>query len=123
MDNLDKADLLLTLVEAHLEGLLSDDEFVESVGLMEKAAGDIKAKHPGILDLPEGAFSSWSVDKLVRKMISLAKSKGKGAVSRAVNNIARWQSKRAPELAAKARSVMAALKKSKKWQNIPSKSK
>ena len=76
-------------------------------------ASKIKAKNPGITDLPDGAWKEWSVGKLVSHFKTQAKEDGKQAISRAVNNIARWNKKKDPSLSKKAKSVMEKL--SKAW--------
>jgi len=76
---------------------------------------DIKAKNPGIMEMPEGAWDRWSVKKLVAHFTTMGKKKGKPETARAIMNIERWNKNRDPALSAKARSVMNVLKKSSGW--------
>jgi hypothetical protein len=78
----------------------------------------VKSKHPGITELPDGAWDEWGVKDLVSHFIKIAKSKGKSAMAKAIMNIERWNVKQNPKLSAKARSVMDALKKSGEWEEI-----
>jgi hypothetical protein len=94
-------------------------DFLKSKGLLNEAgAKDIEAKHEGITELPEGAWGDWGVEKLVNHFISLAKKKGKPAMSNAINNIIRWNKSDNKELSSKAREVMDKLMASKVWENI-----
>ena len=47
----------------------------------------IKIKHPGILEVPEGK-NVWQLKK--KDVIRLAKKRSRGAISRALNNLLRW---------------------------------
>ena len=80
------------------------------------AANDIKAKNPGILDLPEDGFKTKSVEALAKHFITLAKTKGAAPVMRAILNIERWNKNRDKSLADKARSVINRLEKSEGWE-------
>ena len=52
----------------------------------EQGTRDIKAKHPGITELPENGWD-WAVEKLVSHFVKMAKKKGRGAISKAIQNI------------------------------------
>jgi hypothetical protein len=86
-----------------------------------QAAGtsDIKVEHPGILEVPEGKDFS---DLPQAHYISLAKSKGKAAVMKALLNLERWNKSKAPEVSSKARKIIDGLMANKSWQDIESKS-
>lgn len=59
-----------------------------------KGAVKVKVKHPGILGVPEGK-KVWSLKK--SDIISLCKKKSKAAISKAVQNLIRWnRNKRSP---------------------------
>jgi hypothetical protein len=92
-------------------------EVSEELTLSEKVM--VKAKFPGITKLPANSWSEWPVKDLVSHFIKIAKKKGKPAMTRAISNIERWNSRQNPELSQKARSVMDALMKSKEWGEIP----
>jgi len=89
------------------------------VKMYEGSPSDIKAKHPGVTGLPDGAWLDWDVEKIVNHLISSAKKRSKGAIARAVNNIARWNKERNPELSKKASTVMKTLSSNSDWKAIP----
>lgn len=82
---------------------------------IEEKAPAIKAENPGILEVPEGKHF-W--DLPLKHFIELAKKKGKPAIARAINNIARWMKNKAPDVAAKARELMDRLKGNSEWEAI-----
>ena len=97
-------------------------EYLKSKGLLnEDSAPDIKAKHEGITQLPEGAWNDWGVEKLVNHFIAIAKKKGKPTIMNSLLNIERWNDKKNIELSKKARSVIDKLMTSKIWENIQTK--
>lgn len=65
----------------------------------------IKAKTPGILKLSPGEFGTGAVGGLVKKMVARGKTIGNQAVSRAIQNLVRWNKKQNPKLSAKAKKV------------------
>lgn len=71
----------------------------------------VKAKHPGILELPPGAILKWKVTKLVKHLVGIGKKKGNLVVARALNNLRRWQRKQAPHVAKRADLLMKAYSK------------
>jgi|WetSurMetagenome_2_1015567.scaffolds.fasta_scaffold14850_2 hypothetical protein len=89
------------------------------ITLVEKDTSDIKVENEGILEIPEGKSFD---DMPLKHFISLAKKIGKGPVSKAINNLARWNESKNPSLAKKAREVMDSLKDNKEWIDIPAKS-
>jgi hypothetical protein len=66
---------------------------------------DIKVKNPGILDLPEGGFSKKTIDQLVKHMVKIAKDTGRSKVSKALQNLVRWNKNDDPDMSKKAQSV------------------
>ena len=80
----------------------------------------IKIKHPGITELPTGAWGDWKAGKLVEHFISVAKKKGRGPIMRSILNIERWNKNDNKPLSSKARGVINALKKSPEWNEIGS---
>jgi hypothetical protein len=86
--------------------------------LIEAGTTNIKVENEGILEIPEGKSFS---DMPMSHFISLAKKIGKGPVSKAINNIARFNENKNPSLAKKASSMMDSLKNSTEWQDIESK--
>lgn len=98
--------------EESYDSILSSSKFDR---LLEADTTNIQAKNPGIADLPENAWNEWSIGKLVDHFSSLSNKEGKQEVSRIVNNIARWNENKDPELSDKAKSVMAKLHD--KWES------
>jgi hypothetical protein len=81
----------------------------------EQETKDIKATHPGILEIPEGKhFYNIGLDHYIK----LAKKKGKGAIMKALCNLERWNKNDNPELSKKARKIIDALKKKKEWEEM-----
>ena len=107
---------MLTTKSIFIEGYLiqKDTEI-----LTESDTENIKVKNEGVLEIPEGKSFS---DMPISHFISLAKKLGKGEVSRAINNIARWNENKSPETSKKAKSLMDSLKNNKEWEDIPAKS-
>lgn len=66
---------------------------------------DIKPKNPGILELKDGAFKDWNIEKLVKHVVDVAKDKGKAKVSKALQNLIRWNKNENPAMSKKAQSV------------------
>jgi hypothetical protein len=93
---------------------IEEEEFGDE-DLDEQATTQIKATHPGITKLPEGAWNEWPVAKLVKHFAKLADKVGKPETMRAIMNIERWNKKQNPTLSEKARSVIDKLKKSKAY--------
>jgi len=90
-------------------------EAVDKVLDEETDTSKIKAKNPGILEVPS--------DKHFYQMplshyINLAKRIGKPAVMRALLNLERWNKNRAPEISKKAREIIDRLSNNKEWQNL-----
>ncbi len=110
------------IMEVHDAALKGRQDFImeehEEV-LMEQPAPDIKVKHTGILNLPDGkGFDGVGMSHY----ISLAKKIGKGPVAKAINNISRWNKNDNPEISKKAAKLMSDLKNNKAWDDIPPKS-
>lgn len=78
----------------------------------------VKAKYSGVLGMPEGAWNTWSVSKIVSNAIEQAKKRGKSAISKAIVNLERWNKKQNPKLATKARQVLNSLSSNKAWEDI-----
>lgn len=76
----------------------------ESV-LKEAGTEDIQAENPGLLELPENGFNDWNIEKLVSHFVSLAKKKGREAISKGIQNIIRWNKEKNKSLSDKAQSV------------------
>jgi hypothetical protein len=66
---------------------------------------DIKAKNPGILDLPDNGFVDKTIEQLVKHVVKIAKDKGRSPVSKALQNLVRWNKNDNPSLSKKAQSV------------------
>lgn len=82
--------------------------------LLEEDTTNIKVKNPGITELPEGAWNEWTIGKLVDHLYRVAGKDKRQEIARAVNNIARFNENRDPELSDKAKSVMSKLHD--KWE-------
>ena len=82
---------------------------------------DIKAKNPGILDLPENGFVDKTIEQLVKHVVKIAKDKGRSPVSKALQNLVRWNKNDNPSLSKKAQSVFD--KYSKEMDDIEAKAK
>jgi hypothetical protein len=78
---------------------------IKQIKLEKKDTEEIKVKHPGILDLPEDGFKDWPIKKLVDHFVTLAEEKGKGKISKAIQNLIRWNETKNPKMSAKAQSV------------------
>lgn len=76
---------------------------------------NIEVKHPGILNIPKGKHF-WNVG--LKHYIDIAKKRGKGAVMRALLNLARWNKNKNPKIAARAQRIIDALKRSRVWNNM-----
>ena len=76
---------------------------------------NIKVKHPGLLDVPEGNHF-WEMP--LSHYISLGKSKGKRAVMDGLLNLERWDKNKDPSISAHARSIINALEKNTEWQDL-----
>lgn len=81
----------------------------------------VKAKYEGVLAMPEGAWNTWNASKIVSHVIDQAKKRGKGAISKAIVNLVRWNKKQNPKLSRKAQGVLNTLSKSEAWNSIESK--
>jgi len=68
-----------------------------------QSAVDVKVEHPGILEIPEGKSIK---DMSLKHFQKIAKEKGRGAVSRALLNLVRWNKKKNPSLSKWARSML-----------------
>jgi hypothetical protein len=80
--------------------------FPESYGTnFFKSTKDIRSKHPGITEIPEGAWNDWNQDKLAKHFVNVALKKGRAPISKSIWNIARWNSKRDKKLSDKAKQV------------------
>jgi len=66
-----------------------------------------KVVHPGVLEVPEGK-NFWEMP--ISHYKTLQKKKGAGAIMKALLNLERWNSKKDPPLAAKARKIIDAIK-------------
>lgn len=89
--------------------------FNELLKLMEVDTTQIKVKHPGILEIPEGKHF-WEMP--LKHYINLAKKKGKAAIMRALLNLERWNKRKNPAISKKARAIINALEKNKAWQEL-----
>lgn len=105
--------------ESYLDSDKSVQEYLEEKITEADPAPDIQAKNVGILNIPKDKDFS---DMPIKHFIDLAKSKGKGPIAKAINNIARWQKNKAPDVAKKASDLMTKLENNKEWKDIPSKS-
>lgn len=85
----------------------------------DKAPTDIEVKNPGILGVPDGK-NFW--DLPVSHFIDLAKSKGKGAIMKALLNLERWNKNDDPDISKKARAIIDKLTGNTEWEKIPAKS-
>lgn len=83
---------------------LTDDE---KKRLSEQPAPAIKVKHPGILGLEPGEF----MKKKPAYFISLAKSKGRAAIQKALLNLERWNKNDDPPISKRSRVHIDAIKK------------
>lgn len=79
-------------------------------GLVEKDTTKIKATHPGISELPDGAWESWKVERLAKHFEALAAKIGAAPAMRAALNIERWNKNSNPALSKKARGVINRIK-------------
>lgn len=91
-------------------------EFNESVSLKEKEDVDIDVKNPGVLEVPEGK----TVDQLpMSHFEKLAKEKGLGKITKALNNLQVWNKNDDPKLSKWAGDMIDKLnKKLKKDENL-----
>lgn len=76
----------------------------------EKDTTKIQATHPGISELPPGAWGSWKVDRLVKHFEALGAKIGAAPAMRAALNIERWNKDKDPALSQKARAVINRIK-------------
>ena len=90
-------------------------EKVRNLDITEQDTKKIKTKNPGILDIPSGK-SFHSVP--LKHYIDLAKSKGKGPVMKALNNLVRWNKKDDSGLSDKAKAIVDKLKDNQQWEKI-----
>ena len=67
---------------------------------------NIKVENPSIESLPDGAWNKWNIDKLVSHFTNLANKKGRGKISKSIENIIRWNKTKNKKLSSKAESVM-----------------
>lgn len=90
-------------------------ERTQKVDITEQDTKKIKVKNPGILSIPDGKHF-YSVP--LKHYIDLAKSKGKGPVMKALNNLVRWNKNDDPELSSKAKSIVDKLKDNPQWEKV-----
>jgi len=83
---------------------------------LEQGATRVKVVNPGILKLPAGGFGRMAVAALVKKMVARGKSIGNQAVSRAIQNLVRFNKNKNPKLSAKAKAVAAGFSREIKKQ-------
>jgi len=87
----------------------------DTIFIYEADTEDIKVKHPGVLDVPDGKNF---YDLPLSHYIDLAKSKGKPEIMKALLNLERWNSKKDPSLSGKARAIIDKLKSNSEWNNM-----
>jgi hypothetical protein len=90
-------------------------EKTKGIDITEKDTKKIKVKNPGILGIPSGKHF-YSVP--LKHYIDLAKSKGKGPVMKALNNLVRWNKNDDPGLSSKAKAIVDKLKDNPQWEKI-----
>lgn len=91
------------LIENFINSKISVNSYIDH--LIEQDTKDIKVKNPGILQLPSQGFKNWSIEKLVKHMTSLAQKIGRNKVSKAIQNLIRWNKNDNHSLSKKAQSV------------------
>lgn len=117
-------DEMLKLVDCmeivgHFQPMVLDKGDIIMEKLMEDGTSTIKVKNPGLLKVPADK-EFWQMP--VSHYVALAHEIGRAAVMRGLMNLERWNSVRAPEVSAKARTLIDTLKKNSEWQGISPKS-
>jgi len=108
----------INITESDLKHILTDNtKFLNYIinEARKTSTKNIEVKHPGILSIPKGKHF-WNVG--LKHYINLARKKGKGAVMRALLNLARWNKNKNPKIAARAQKIINALKRSRVWNNM-----
>lgn len=92
------------------ESQLTDEEILKLV--MDADVRTIKAKNPGLLQIPEGKKF---YEMPLSHYIGLAKSKGRAAIMRGLLNLERWNKQQNPGISEKARGIINKLKENSEW--------
>ena len=85
---------------------------------MTKQTVRLRVEHPGVLELPKGAFKTWSEKKLADHALGLAKKKGKREIINAHTNLEVWNKNDDPKLSKKAKRVKVLMRKNAIWDRI-----
>ena len=91
------------------------DDLSYDVLLLLTDTKKIKPKNEGILELKEGESV---VNMPLSHFIKLARSKGKAAVMRALNNLERWNKNKNPSFSQKIKDLKNRLKNNSEWKNL-----
>jgi len=89
------------------------------LSMREQSAPDVKVENPGILEMPDGAFKEWGVDKIADHVLKLAtKAKDRAKYTRPLTNLVRWNKNDNPEISKKAAAVLDKLDSMEAWQEL-----
>lgn len=91
---------------------LSEEEIIKLAMILDADTRTIKAKNPGLLQIPEGKKF---YEMPLSHYVSLAKSKGRAAVMRGLLNLERWNKQQNPGISEKARGIINKLKENSEW--------
>jgi hypothetical protein len=89
------------------EGVDWKEAYDRANAILSQKGPKVKVKHPGVLEVPEGK----SVEKMPLKHFkTLIKKKGRGAISKALVNLVRWNKRTNPTLSKWASSMLSKIK-------------